>query len=287
MTPISIRRIVVATDFSRSATVATEWAGRLATMLGAELHLVHGWVLPVLVGPAGAYLAEVATNGTLESELQGALLEAGAGHPVTGRHLLHATPEESVKKVVAEVQADLVVVGAQGASALEHVVFGSVAERIVRTSRVPVAVVPRAFEGALARAELVRSVAAAIELAPSADAVVGWARALGRSLHAPLRVVHVAPDDERSRGDGARSLQIEMAQIVTRSTEAAPAQETLELRWGEPAAQLVLDGNQAGTDLIVMGSRGRRGLTRFFLGSVTERVIRDGHVPVLVLPAGS
>lgn len=287
MSPISIRRIVVATDFSRSATVATEWAGRLATMLGAELHLVHGWVLPVLVGPAGAYLAEVASNGTLESELQTALLDAGLGHPVTGRHLMHATPEESVRKVVAQVSAELVVVGAQGASALEHVVFGSVAERIVRTSPVPVVVVPRAFEGALARAELTRSMTAAIELAPSAHSVVGWARALSRTLHAPLRVVYVAPEDPAGGEDAARNRRVEMAQLVTASEEAAPEFETLELRWGEPAAQLILDGGESGTDLVVMGSRGRRGLTRFFLGSVTERVIRDGHVPVLVLPAGT
>jgi len=286
MAPHSIQRIVVATDFSRSAAVATEWAGRLATTLGAELHLVHGWVLPVLVGPAGAYLAEVVTTGTLETELETALTQAGAGHPVTGRHLLRMTPENAVQAVVKQVGADLVVVGAQGGSALEHVLFGSVAERIVRTAPAPVVVVPRAFEGALTRAVLVRSITAAIELAPSAHAVVGLARSLARSLHAPLRVVHVAPDAP-SDIESTRVLQGEMAQVLNAASEARPEFETLELRRGDPATQLVLDGNHAGTDLIVMGSRGRRGLTRFFLGSVTERVIRDGHAPVLVLPPGS
>jgi nucleotide-binding universal stress UspA family protein len=284
----SIQRIVVATDFSRSATVATAWAGRLATMLGAEIHLVHGWILPVLVSPAGAYLAELVSSGTLESELETALKDAGAGHPVTGRHLLHTTPEQAVGLVVQEVHADLVVVGAQGASALEHVVFGSVAERIVRTASVPVVVVPHAFESALARPELVRAITAAIELAPSAHAVIGLARLLARSLHAPLRVVHVA-QEAASAGEAAssRALQVEMAQVLNDSQQARPDIESLQLLRGDPAAQLVSDGNQAGTDLMVMGSRGRRGLARFFLGSVTERVIRDGHSPVLVLPPGS
>jgi nucleotide-binding universal stress UspA family protein len=40
----------------------------------------------------------------------------------------------------------------------------------------------------------------------------------------------------------------------------------------------------AGIDLIVMSTHGRSGLQRFLLGSVTDRVIRSSHVPVLAIP---
>ncbi|HET9942763.1 MAG TPA: universal stress protein [Terriglobia bacterium] len=39
-----------------------------------------------------------------------------------------------------------------------------------------------------------------------------------------------------------------------------------------------------GIDLIVMSTHGRSGLPRFFIGSVTDRVIRFSHVPVLAIP---
>jgi nucleotide-binding universal stress UspA family protein len=41
---------------------------------------------------------------------------------------------------------------------------------------------------------------------------------------------------------------------------------------------------EAGIDLIVMSTHGRSGLQRFLLGSVTDRVIRSSHVPVLAIP---
>ena len=52
---------------------------------------------------------------------------------------------------------------------------------------------------------------------------------------------------------------------------------------GKPGAQIIDYAEQQDIGLIVMPSRGRTGLTRFFLGSVTERVMRFAHCPVLVL----
>jgi len=51
-----------------------------------------------------------------------------------------------------------------------------------------------------------------------------------------------------------------------------------------PAADAILDA-ATGADLIVMGTHGRRGASRWWLGSVAERVVRGARVPVLVLRA--
>lgn len=51
-----------------------------------------------------------------------------------------------------------------------------------------------------------------------------------------------------------------------------------------PAADAVLDA-AAGADLVVMGTHGRRGASRWWLGSVAERVVRGARVPVLVVRA--
>jgi nucleotide-binding universal stress UspA family protein len=57
---------------------------------------------------------------------------------------------------------------------------------------------------------------------------------------------------------------------------------------GDPAAEIVRYGRDAGMDLIVMGTHGRSGLERLLMGSVAEKVLRDASCSVLVvkLPKG-
>jgi nucleotide-binding universal stress UspA family protein len=52
---------------------------------------------------------------------------------------------------------------------------------------------------------------------------------------------------------------------------------------GEPASQIIDFAQENAIELIVIPSHGRTGLSRFFLGSVAEKVIRFAHCPVLVL----
>jgi nucleotide-binding universal stress UspA family protein len=57
----------------------------------------------------------------------------------------------------------------------------------------------------------------------------------------------------------------------------------LEILFGEPGAKIIDYAKQQQIDLIVIPSHGRTGLSRFFLGSVAERVVRFAHCPVLVV----
>jgi nucleotide-binding universal stress UspA family protein len=56
----------------------------------------------------------------------------------------------------------------------------------------------------------------------------------------------------------------------------------IALREGYPPDEICTEAKESGADLIVMGTHGRTGLERVFLGSVAERVIRQAEVPVLV-----
>ncbi|MUL39303.1 universal stress protein [Gloeocapsopsis dulcis] len=52
---------------------------------------------------------------------------------------------------------------------------------------------------------------------------------------------------------------------------------------GDPSSKIIDYAQEINADLIVIPSHGRTGLSRFFLGSVAERVIRFAHCPVVVL----
>jgi nucleotide-binding universal stress UspA family protein len=67
--------------------------------------------------------------------------------------------------------------------------------------------------------------------------------------------------------------------------QQAGLQVTTAVREGVADEQIVAYAQEQAIDLIVMSTHGHSGLKRFFLGSVTDRVIRAGQVPVLVVPA--
>ena len=50
----------------------------------------------------------------------------------------------------------------------------------------------------------------------------------------------------------------------------------------QPAHAILTDAEETPTDIIAIETHGRSGLSRFFLGSVADKVVRGAHVPVLL-----
>jgi len=65
--------------------------------------------------------------------------------------------------------------------------------------------------------------------------------------------------------------------------QAGISAEYLHVPNAHPATTIIETAKSGGCDLIVMGSHGRRGLRKLFLGSQTSEVLADGSVPVLVV----
>jgi nucleotide-binding universal stress UspA family protein len=58
---------------------------------------------------------------------------------------------------------------------------------------------------------------------------------------------------------------------------------SVTVRFGDPAEEIVEYARYPGVDMIVMATHGRTGLMRFVLGSVAEQVIRNVHIPVMLI----
>ena len=100
--------------------------------------------------------------------------------------------------------------------------------------------------------------------------------ALARQVGANLTILYVVPpvtDPAPSAGLGA--LAAELAPGMAVKTETVS---------GIPARKIAEYARRQGTDLIVMGSHGRTGLSRALLGSVAEAVVRRSPCPVLIVP---
>jgi universal stress protein A len=138
------RSILCAVDFSPASRRALEEAADLSRRTGARLSLAHvepgapaRGEAPFAPPPRGVR-EELGAAATLEAWVRDA--EALAGGPV-GKVLLAGKPADEILQAADDGAFDLVVVGTHGRTGLAHVVLGSIVERLVRQSRVPVLVV--------------------------------------------------------------------------------------------------------------------------------------------------
>jgi universal stress protein A len=143
-----IHSIVVPTDFSTPSEQAVEYAGVLATSLGATVHLVH--VLDRLLSPEMAWAAPATEAAALRERLyqEGrAKLAALAatvresGVPVT-TEVRSGLPSQEIIHAAVDYGADLIVMTTRGRTGLSHLLLGSVAEDVIRHARCPVLALP-------------------------------------------------------------------------------------------------------------------------------------------------
>jgi len=144
--PYPFTRILVPTDFSTCSDSALELASRLAHDHQAELialHVVDAGHVPLdaVIHPRGQ--TEGVDVRTHTSRLATRELERRVGRlPVHVERrrcqVVHGPPARTILDAIASTGADLVVMGTHGRTGLAHLLMGSVAEKVLRLSRVPV-----------------------------------------------------------------------------------------------------------------------------------------------------
>jgi nucleotide-binding universal stress UspA family protein len=135
--------LVVAVDFSKPSRKAFDAAIGLAKDLGATLLLVHAFEPAPRGGkrdPIGQVKVEV--DAAEWKELCSTWAQEARKSIDVETVAREGKPAEVVAAVAAERKASMVVVGSHGRSGVKRAVLGSVAEAIVRSSKVPVVVVP-------------------------------------------------------------------------------------------------------------------------------------------------
>jgi universal stress protein A len=150
------RSILVPVDYSEHSKASVRYAAELAKNVGATLHVVHVWDRPtyasdaVLVrrpGEEHCSLAELIQRNA-ESDMKDFLATLELGPDVKLTHaLLSGDPTAKLVEALKDGGYDLVVLGTHGRTGLMHLLMGSVAEKLVRLSPVPVLTVPPKARG--------------------------------------------------------------------------------------------------------------------------------------------
>ncbi len=134
-------RILLATDASEEARLATQTATELARSTDSELHVVH--VGETSVPPFYSHIrAEAEQRGREVLDEQMRVIESSGGK-VAEAHLRVGEPEKEILLLAQELEAGLVVIGARGKNPIQRYLVGDVAESVFRHAHCPVLVVRR------------------------------------------------------------------------------------------------------------------------------------------------
>ena len=279
-------KILLATDGSEEADLAARTAAVLADKTDSELHVVHVLVLPpeTLHDPFGtAAREEFERRGRARLDELVGRIEASGG-AVGGAHFRVGSPGAEIVAQAEEVGAGLVALGSRGLGAMRRALLGSVSDSVVRHAPCPVLVVrgePLAFPTKIL---LATDGSEEAKLAATTSATL--AGGTDSELHVVtvgsfVPTVFAATEEEPARmaREAHRTLDEQVGLIEAAGGRVAQTHLTL----GGAAEEIVALAEDVGAGLIAMGSRGRGGIRRALMGSVSERVVRHAHCPVLVV----
>ena len=148
----------------------------------------------------------------------------------------------------------------------------------------------------------IQTILVATDFSDASAPATAYAFSLAHALNARLYLMHVVPEGDVQMITAIRAyLQSEVTPealvdiFYTEATrrlatlvEEAHATELVQERrvvTGDPAAELMRYAAAKHVQLIIIGTHGRRGVSRFLMGSVAERVLREAPCAVLVVPA--
>ena len=295
--------IVVPLDGSDQAEQAIPWATALCRRVDAGMLLVSVVEIPVEFGAWSAASAMVVGNELDDwaAERDRYLQEvAGRVEGVRVETVSRVgSPTSEVLSTIAAVDDPLVVMTSHGRTGAGRMVMGSVANRIVRDAQCPVLVVrsqsqppsaePR-FDRALVPLDGSAFSEHALDRGLAAIAPAGQALALHlvRIIEAP--VVRVpgpdVPLDYGLVGEYTDAMKDEATQYLAGMTETLGRRGitvTSEVREGRISDEILAAADEQRSDLIVMSTHGRGGISRLFFGSVAEKVLHESTLPLLLV----
>jgi nucleotide-binding universal stress UspA family protein len=202
-------------------------------------------------------------------------------------------------EILAESDAaDFVVLGTHGRSGFEHLMLGSVAEKVLRRAACPVLTIPRAATGATGAVPgMFHRILVGVDFSEASLRALEYALSLAEEADAHLTVLRVVeiPGElaewAKDSGEGQGYVERWKAAAFTRLRGVVPdaarefchVEERVEA--GQPYREILRIAAADDAGLIVVGAQGHGVLDRMFFGSTAHHVVRQASCPVLTLRA--
>ena len=285
-------------DFSEPSRGALRYAAIAASYTGESLTLLTVND-PLLEQAAAMANGAGSLDADARRELRQFFTDTFSGRPpsvsvdfavATGK------PDAEILRVAGERRARLIVMSSRGATGIRKLFLGSVTERVLRATAVPVLVTPPADAGPTSPDDVRKTirrilVPVDITIAGSMEQTVEGARQIGVILGAPILLVHVVEPVRTMVPGHAYAANVDSErrdhaeQRLQQFVDAQPESPRIEplVVFGEPAEEVAKIAADRQAGLIVMGLHASA-VAGARMGSVTYRVLSVAHALVLALP---
>lgn len=273
-----MKKIIVPVDFSEHSEYALEAASMLAKKNNAEILALH------MLEISNAVMNKVDGMKQMESLFFLKLAEKRFEEFLNKNYLkgIKVTPIIKHFKVFSEVndvakehEADLIVMGSQGASGLKEVFIGSNTEKVVRHSDIPVLIIKHNpilmdFENVVFACDF------------SEDAIEQYIRAkeMVEKLGSKMHLVYV--NLPSSRFKSSSEIEKLVASFLRKAEGSLEKMKEVNYVNDYTIEQGILNfSNLIGADLIAVATHGRKGISHFFEGSISEDIANHSTLPVM------
>jgi len=298
-----MKKIIWATDGSEEAERALEYARYLAVKSGAEIIGVHVVPLPVQLLYENLSNSKEHINNSiinLENRVADMFDDVASSLKKSGVNfegiMLKGKPSDKIIEFAKKSKADMIVLGKHGHGFFEAMLAGSETLKVLKGSHIPVLTVKD--ENKKGRAQF-KNILVPIDLTECSDSAIAYSLALAQITGANIKVVYVLRLDMYAQELPASALEMVIEQAQTDLTQrVAKVKKAYERKKSASkdikiSAEVIHGMSEAVTianyaknnniDLIAIHTHGRTGITRFLLGSVTERVISGSKCSVLAM----
>ena len=273
-----MKKIIVPVDFSEQSEFALEAAASLAQKFGSELIVLHMLELSnAIISSTSEALSQEAVfflklaEQKFEAFLDKPYLKSIEVTPI----VKHFKVWSEVNDVAAEHKAKLVVMGSQGASGIKEVLVGSNTEKVVRHSDVPVLVVKHNpilldFENVVFACDF------------SEEAIKPYlnAKTTFDKLQTKMHMVYVNSPDAYFKSSS--EIDKKIGAFLKKADGDLENLPNVHVVSDYSIEKGILNfANVIGADVIAVATHGRKGLSHFFEGSVSEDVANHSTLPVM------
>lgn len=266
-----IKKILVPTDFSDNAQLALDYAIHLANELEADLHILHSYSVPGMTGhfisidkyvaderreEMSDYMAQVRPKLKEKVALKGNLYEGSA---------VAAICEESERLGI-----DLIVMGTQGASGMKKAFLGSTTSNVLRRSKIPVLAIPYTVKHFGIHT---LTIALDDKLIPE-PFVLHTALSIGRHFNGEFNLLHLTASEQDAGIDIAvrklfKQFDIPYNYITVNTKDLEDDMLDLAKKYK--------------SSMLCLVKREKNWLDRTFFGSVSEELVMQSDIPILVM----
>lgn len=269
-----MKRILVPTDFSEQAENALKVAIKLAQQHQSEIYVLHSMEMPLHLSsssesgslPESLFFIKLAEKRFKdlrnEKYLKGITLNEAIGH-----NEIYEDIEEACKKN----SIDLIIMGSNGASGFKEMFVGSNTEKVVRTSNVPVLVIKNNHPEFN-----IKDFVFATDFSEEGKQSLNKARKFAKKVDAKMHLLYVNTPAGFKTSAQAQEIMENFVRGIEIENYSLNIYNDTSVEKGILNFTHFIDAQ-----LIGMGTHGRKGISHFFNGSISEDMVNHANMPVI------